>query len=177
MYEAFQAGLSSRLTTCGVQSKILRDSPSSPDPVQRVAAASTEFDSTATLVIKRAGGAVFRVSDRTANEGRRTTSALLFQLEIFDTKSANRTWLARSLFDSRKSNTDAATSAVEFATSIVTRLRDDGVLQGCPTTGWPVFEPPPYCWDVRRRILDQAEASGNDRLRRLAPTCDPELGE
>ena len=175
MYEAFQAGLTNRLATCGVPSKVLLVH-SSTDPVQRVADASAELAPTATLVIQRDGGDVVRESKRVGYMvTERTTSRLLFQLEMFDTSSARRTWLARSQFDTRESNTDAETSAVEFATSIVSRLRDDGILPGCPTSGWPAFKPPPRCWDVRRRILEQAEAGDNDRLRRLAPTCDPEL--
>ena len=173
MYEVFRAGLTNRLATCGVPSKVLSGN-SSEDPLQRIKDSTAEFEPTATLVIQRAGGAVIRESTGYMGTDR-TTSALLFQLEMIDTSSAHRTWLARSRFDTRKSNTDVETSAVEFATSIVSRLRDDGMLLGCPTSGWPAFEPPPHCADVRKRILEQADASDNDRLRQLAPTCDPEL--
>jgi hypothetical protein len=175
MYEAFQAGLTNRLATCGIPSKVLLVR-SSRDPGQRISDSSAELAPTATLVIQREGGEVVRESRSTGYlVTERTTSRLIFQLEMFDTSSARRTWLARSQFDTRKSNTDAETSAVEFATSIVARLRDDGILPGCPTGGWPAFKPPPRCSEVRRRILEQAEAGDNDRLRRLAPTCDPEL--
>lgn len=145
MHLGFVVALTKRLSMCGVTARLLQADASAVDPTARVTSSIQEFQADAVLLIGAAGGSV--VNDAS---GGSTDSALIFELKLFETASLRMTWRARSQFRrsgaSSSSNTDSDIDAgASFGTSIVSRLRDDRVLTGCPAlpAGWPELEPGP----------------------------------
>jgi len=139
MHLGFVVALTKRLSTCGVTARLLQAESSDLDPAARVASNIQEFQADAVLLIRAAGGSV--VNDRSDGN---TDSALIFELKLIETASQRMTWQAKSQFThsggASINNTDNdIDSGASFGTSIVSRLRDDRVLTGCPAppAGWP----------------------------------------
>jgi hypothetical protein len=166
------AALTNRLSMCGVTARLLHAQSSDPDPAARVAAYVKEFQADAVLLIKAAGGVVVN--------GDETESALIFELKLIETAALRMTWQARAMFEVRSQSVwiNDTDSGANFGTSIVSRLRDDRVLAGCPAlpAGWPEIKPRPGCREERQRVLAKAhhEANRAERLRLIstAPTCE-----
>lgn len=132
--------LANGFTTCGITSTVLVASPREPDPGQRIASAAKDFQTATVLQIVPAG-------DRLYGEDK---SQLLFAFKLVDLESRRVAWLASTVFDVKQGgrSTDELKSGERLGTSIVARLRDDGVLLDCPlvVAGWPLTphpEPPP----------------------------------
>lgn len=143
MHLGFVAALTKRLSMCGVTARLLQAESSDPDPAARVAKNIQEFQADALLLIRGAGGSVVH------GDGN-TDSALIFELKLIETASQRMTWHAKSQFVrsgiASINDTDRdIDSGASFGTSIVSRLRDDHVLTGCPAlpAGWPELRPGP----------------------------------
>jgi hypothetical protein len=121
------------------------------------------------LLIRAAGGQI--------GTGDNTDSALIFELKLIQTVSQRMTWHAKALFEvsSNSPGIYDIDSGVSFGTSIVSRLRDDRVLLGCPTlaAGWPKLRS--GCMVERQRVLAKAqqEVDLSERMRLIsfAPIC------
>lgn len=165
----FQFGLNSRLSTCGIESKILQADPMDLDPGKRMVISQQTYQATAMLVIRAGGGSLITSSNGFAK------GSMVFSMQVFDTLSNSVTWQARSIFDTSSSNLDDVTSGLQFATSIISRLRDDGLLHGCPPSAWPEVTPPMYCQDKREIILNAAARTSDPEQRttlmRSLPVC------
>jgi hypothetical protein len=74
-----------------------------------------------------------------------TRNNVTFAFKLVDLASRQTTWVARSQLDFvARHNPDDALTGLRFATSVVSHLRDDGVLPGCPAAaaGWPEVDVP-----------------------------------
>jgi hypothetical protein len=138
LYRGFEIGLTQRLGSCGVRARVLHGRAAQLDPtpeavkaIQAVAVMSIELASPP--LIRAVGFSSSRVS-------------AVFALKLEDIASRQTTWVARSKLEFRLLYTHAdAEFGAWFATQVVSRLRDDGVLTGCPATaaGWPAVDLPP----------------------------------
>lgn len=138
LHRGFVIGLERRLASCGVQAHVERIEPLELDPAQHVAQAVTAAGANATLEITAAGG-------KRTSQGDSSSDVLQFGLKMVDTASNEARWKGTaSLGLSQSWRTDRSGSGAAFATSIVTRLRDDGVLAHCPpgATSWPDLDLP-----------------------------------
>jgi hypothetical protein len=170
MHLGFEAALVKRLSTCGIAAKALEAQPGDLDPAARVSASAKELEADAILMITALGG------DWTES-GDTTSTTLIFDFKLVDVASGHVTWLAKSQLDvktnARINDFDSGTS---FGTSVVSRLRDDRVLAGCPTAtvGWPVI-PSAGCLEQRQRALAEAQQVADQRERMTqiasAPDC------
>jgi hypothetical protein len=140
MRTGLQAALANGFRACGVGSTMLAAGAVDLDPRARLGSAAKDFATAAVLQIEPAGDG-FRGKDE---------SQLRFALKLVDLESQQVTWLANAEFDVEIGGqfADEAKSGERLGTSIVSRLRDDGVLPGCPSVvaGWPRIphpEPPP----------------------------------
>lgn len=134
MYQGFMEGLTSRLATCGVPSKIVHRNPMDLDPDQHLAEVTKEFRPSAAMSITATDGA-----SRSLNGGL-DSMVVDSDLEIRDLKAGKQIWRARSRLYSRAGLTGSPRDwGFSFATSVVMRLRDDGVLTHCPpaSADWP----------------------------------------
>lgn len=132
-YHGFQAGLSSRLATCGIQSQIIEPSALELDLAGRIARATESSSSTTVLYIHAEGGSI-------THRGEALEGKLNFKLKIIDVTANKMLWLSTAHLDYTNSIwTNEGASGVRFATSIVAQLRDDRVLTHCPpaTAPWP----------------------------------------
>ena len=133
-----------------------------------------DFQPSAGLTIKAQGGTLVLIAPGPSKVGR-----LFFRFDLFDSASGNRIWIATSALpvEIEESWKDTLVG-VRFATNVASQLRDDGVLQGCPSSaaGWPEIRPFPGCQDERREALAKAmqESSDSERARLIAsaPTCE-----
>jgi hypothetical protein len=139
MRTALQAALAKGFTACGVASTMVA-SALDLDTSKRVGASAKDFEMAAVLQIEPAAGRVPSKDE----------SQLRFALKLVDLASQQVTWRANAEFDVELGGhfTDEVKSGERLGTSIVSRLRDDGVLPGCPSlvAGWPRTphaEPPP----------------------------------
>jgi hypothetical protein len=127
MLHEFEMNLSHVLAKCGVRSRILH--VGSRDMIQpRVEEAMVDFGPEAFLEIEPTGGSSYAYSDRVEHE-------IIFQLQLVDLESRAQIWLARAQL--RAASTDDAAAGSAFASTIVSQLRDDGVLKGCPGDARP----------------------------------------
>jgi len=138
LYRGFEAGLTQRLGSCGVRATVVHDAASLQDPaseavqaVQPAAAMSIELASPPFVYM--IGSGYSQVS-------------VVFAFKVADMASRQTTWEARSTpeFHLLHNEADARLGAW-YATQVVSRLRDDGVLTGCPAAaaGWPEVDLPP----------------------------------
>ena len=134
LYQGFEIGLTQRLGSCGVRARVLHGPAAQLDPaldagkvIQPVAVMSIELASPPSI---HAIGFSSRVS-------------AVFALKLEDITSRQTIWVARSKLEFFL-HADAKFGAW-FATQVVSRLRDDGVLTDCPATaaGWPEVDLPP----------------------------------
>jgi len=156
MHEGFHVALTSGLTACGVALRILHPDPMDLDLSQYIDANVKEFQPSAMLLINTTGG----------NIGGRP-STLTYDLKLIDLESNRVTWLAKSNFSIWVSDTD---SGGGFGISIVSRLRDDGVLMSCPRLLYQ------DCEKERRRAYSEASQETDERERKKviesAPKCN-----
>lgn len=139
LHRGLEIGLVQRLGSCGVRARVLTGRPAQLEPgseavkvVQPVAVMSIELASPP-LIQQNVGVDAAQVS-------------AVFALKLEDIASHQTTWVARSKLAFHLSYVQAdATLGAWFATQIVSRLRDDGVLTGCPAAaaGWPEVDLPP----------------------------------
>jgi hypothetical protein len=139
LHRGLEIGLAQRLGSCGVRARVLTGRPAQLEleseavkVVQPVAVMSIELASPP-FIQHIAGSDAARVS-------------AVFALKLEDIASHQATWVARSKLDFHLSYVQPdARFGAWFATQIVSRLRDDGVLTGCPTAaaGWPEVDLPP----------------------------------
>jgi hypothetical protein len=178
MNRGFEAGLTSRLATCGVATSIVHMSALDLDADARIAAVIAKFRASSVMSIATDGGLV----ERGLNGGLLDT--LWFKLKLLDTTSSKAAWIAQVRFEVEKnfvSNDQGV--GVRFATSIIARLRDDGILTRCPAPNvpWPAVEwpdevdPAHECLQERRRILYEARHIDDKDERReklnTLPSC------
>jgi hypothetical protein len=108
------------------------------DPGHRIASTAKDFQTATVLQIWPAGGRIYHAKD--------VESQLLFAFKLVDLASEQVTWLAKAEFDVEIGGhfIDEVESGERLGTSIVSRLRDDGVLRGCPpvAAGWPTIPRP-----------------------------------
>jgi len=172
MHVGFAAALANRLSVCGVAARLLQAQSLDSDPGARVLANVQEFQADAVLLIKAEGGRIMNSAD--------TDSALIFDLKLIETASQTVTWQAKSQFEVRLNSiwiydTD---SGISFGTSIVSQLRDDRVLTGCPAlaAGWPELPRRRACLAERQRLLAEArrQSDQTERMRLIssAPDCE-----
>ena len=172
MSQGFETGLVRRLGVCGVQSRVMYNDGMDLDFEQRMSEITKEFQPGAAMEIKALGGDIY------STNGTVTNAHLLFELKILYLESNQLTWLARSAFDFHTGSIDedAWNAGVEFATHIISRIRDDGVLPHCPAAGtrWPELD---FCREGRRRKVEEIKHVRDDRERRLLlealPVCMP----
>lgn len=138
LYRGFEAGLTQRLGSCGVRARVVHDAASLQDPaseavqaVQSAAVMSIELASPP--FIYRIGPSDFQVS-------------VVFAFNVTDMASRQTTWEARSKLEFHPMYNQADVKlGAWYATQVVSRLRDDGVLTDCPAAaaGWPEVDLPP----------------------------------
>ena len=140
MRMGLQKALANGFTACGITSTVLVASALELDPGQRIASAAKDFQTATVLQIVPAGGRLYGEDD----------SQLMFAFKLVDLESKQVAWLASAVFEVQHGGrpTDEVRSGERLGTSIVPRLRDDGVLADCPlvVAGWPSTphpEPPP----------------------------------
>ncbi len=139
IYRGLEIGLSQRLGSCRIRAKVLHDMRANPlDPT------STAFQAVqpvAVMSIELASPPYVR------NIGFATAVSAVFAFKLVDLASHETTWIARSKLEVRSMRSHMGLGG-RFATEIVSRLRDDGVLASCPAAGagWPELDlprPPP----------------------------------
>jgi len=172
MYEGFIAGLKSRLATCGVQSTFFSPGALELDADQQLAK----------LVAENRASAIMSIAHGPKNKLGTTENALQFELSIVDVASQKTVWMATGHLQMTKLAVDHSASGVQFATRVVSRLRADHVLKGCPPpeAGWSDVEvshsPPPECLEERQRVLDAAanttDLGKRAKMMQSAPTCE-----
>jgi hypothetical protein len=118
--------MASRLRACGITPRILTTYRLDMNPGQPIDVAVREFRPSAILSIMPIGVNRIRDERDERNERNKPDKTLFFKLALVDLASDKVTWVAKyrghgySDFGS------------EFALRIVLRLREDGVLKGCP---------------------------------------------
>lgn len=179
MFDGFQDAVTNRLAACGVQPSVLYVDPTVLGSEDRVATELKRSRPSAILMVRSAGGDVRvrgNISDNHIFAG-----TMRFDLAVLDAGSQAPTWRARATADVGQWSVSAETGA-QLATGIVSRLRDDGVLPGCPPRErpWPEITPPPGCLQQRRRVFREAAEAWDDDLRaaklRTLPTCSTAPG-
>jgi hypothetical protein len=176
MFDGFADALTHRLASCGIQSTVLYRDPMAIDFDDRVAA-EVQRAAPSALLTMRATGSNVRLTGRRGDGG--FIGPLSFDLTMLDAASNATTWRATSTMEVSigRDWSFRAIAGATFATSIVSRLRDDGVLSGCPApqAGWPTITPPPGCVQQRQRMLQEAANAYDDGLRAAAlqqvPSC------
>jgi hypothetical protein len=165
----FAGGLENRLAACGVVSQVVLG-PIAADPL--AASHGTGFQPSAALLVRSEGGQL------TTNQDIRY-GTLYFGFQLHDAASHKPSWVAKAEFHLATHNSlEDTLEGVRLATSIATRLRDDGVLPGCPaaSVGWQPMHAFSGCADERRRILVDAMHHPSDpersHLIASAPTCE-----
>ena len=188
----FAVGLTSRLTSCGVRSKVLFEDPLEFHPETRIAESLRALQASAILSINTIGGT--RTIGTTPSVGglggrrQRPNSTLAIEFKLADAVSNRSFWLARSKLVLKSEDLGDPAVGVDFATDLVAKLRSDGILNGCPPPGtdWPPISvrhhdaddpaPGPDCAARRQEILLQATAieDKGKRTRKIqsAPRCD-----
>jgi hypothetical protein len=176
MLDGFHDAVTNRLAACGVQSSVLQVDPTVLDSDDRVAAELQSSHPNVILMMRSAGAHVVGRPDG-------FHGTMWFDLAVLDARSQAPTWRARSTIDVTVGPWSAsAETGAQLATGIVSRLRDDGVLAGCPPRerAWPEITPPPGCLQQRQRVFREAREAWDDDLRvaklRTAPTCDTAPG-
>ena len=135
MRTGLQTALAKGFTACGVGSTMVA-SALDLDPGKRIGSSAEDFQTAAVLQIEPTGG---RLHGKDENQ-------LRFALKLVDLASQQVTWLANAEFDVEIGgrSTDEVKFGERLGTSIVSRLRDDGVLPGCPLViaSWPTIPHP-----------------------------------
>lgn len=135
MRTGLQTALAKGLSACGVASTMVA-SALDLSPSDRVGSSAKDFATAAVLQIEPAGSRVHGNDE----------SPLRFAFKLVDLESQQVTWAASAEFDVEAGGhaTDEVKSGERLGTSIVSRLRDDGVLPGCPLVlaGWPIIPHP-----------------------------------
>ena len=129
LYRGFVGALKSGLADCGVTASIEQIGALDLDVDQRIASTIDTFHaSSAMLVLANGGNQTFNRSNGVE------TYQLRFTLKLLDVVSNHVTWMAETKLSMLTSwVTDDVGTGARFATSIVSRLRDDGMLAGCPS--------------------------------------------
>lgn len=125
----FEAGLMDRFTACRIESRLWTSGAVDPETQLPISsgAIARDIEATTTMSITSAGGIVQPIGLGA------TKRALAFNLNVVDVRSHNMIWQARSQFSVRTGLfSDEQGEGYRVATSIVSRLRDDGVLARCP---------------------------------------------
>jgi hypothetical protein len=138
LYRGFESGLTQRLGTCGVRASVVHDRMAQLDPASD---AVRVIHPVAVMSIELASPPFIQ----TIGIGAAQVSAV-FALKLEDIASRRTTWVARSKIEFHLLYTHAdAQLGAWFATQVVSRLRDDRVLTGCPAAdqGWPAVDLPP----------------------------------
>jgi hypothetical protein len=156
MSQGFEAGWSNRLSACGVKSVIFRNEVQNLDVGADADSATQRFRPTAILWIDFETGFV----DASAGERK-----LNFNLKMIDAKSRKPVWRASTQFavNGAASVEDRENFGVGFATTVVSKLRGDGVLSTCPPAGnaWPAVD---VAGELQRRpTLDESKAVARPR--------------
>lgn len=126
VYRGFVEGLQLRFGRCGIPASIDRLGALDLDPDRRIATRIETFQATSALLVTAEGGTRTRYNGYDTNE-------LRFTLKLLDVGSNKVMWMAESKFSmARNRMTDDVGTGARFAASIVARLRDDGILAGCP---------------------------------------------
>lgn len=139
MRTGLQTSLAKGFTACGVASAMV-PSDLDLDLDGRIGSSVEDFQTAAVLQIEPAGGRLHSKDE----------SQLRFALKLVDLVSQQVTWRANAELDVESGGhvTDEVKFGERLGNSIVSRLRDDGVLPDCPSliAGWPRNphpEPPP----------------------------------
>ena len=157
MSQGFEAGWANRLNACGVKSVIFHNDVQNLDAGADTDSATQRFRPAAILWIDFETGFV----DATAGERK-----LNFNLKLVDAKSRKPMWHASTRFavnTSAASVEDRENFGVGFATTVVSRLRGDGVLATCPPAGtaWPAVD---VASELQHRpTLDESKAVARPR--------------
>jgi hypothetical protein len=160
------AGLTNRLTACGVPSAIVRPDPMELDPAQRIAAVERDFQPSAVLWLKPASVTTTRYSDGAARD-------VVLDLTVTEVATNHLDWLAKAKLHV---GSNTAVFGSSFATEVVSQLRADQVLTHCPSedAGWP--RPDPGCQIDRRKALLEAQRITDQYARmqayKLVPSCE-----
>jgi hypothetical protein len=136
MRTGLQTALANGFWACGVASTMLAAGAVDLNPRARIGSAAKDLATAAVLKIEPAEGSLYGKYER----------QLHFALKVVDLESRQVTWLANAEFDVELGGqfTNEVRSGERLGTSIVSRLRDDGVLPGCPSlvAGWPLIPHP-----------------------------------
>jgi hypothetical protein len=133
---AFEEGVVRRLTACGVEARFVSADRMDPTPLDaRIGAVLAQQQASAVMFVKAAGGELG------------STNWLHVKLDLIDIRTDKATWVADASAYFSSGDTSEADGA-RFATLLVTRLRDDGVLAHCKPG-----EAYPGCFDDLRRAL------------------------
>jgi hypothetical protein len=165
-YKGFQAGLMGRLADCGIASRVLPTGPVNADDPAQIELIPGEQPPTTAMSIGLSDRKIYKVY----HPGTVTISGtLFFELKIFDATSHKVIWLAKSSFEF-PSRDDDELHGMQFASNLITRLQDDGMLNRCR-----VHEAYPGCLQQRRELRLQASKTV-DKLERWklfqsAPSC------
>lgn len=126
-YRVFESVLRAKLRQCGIRSRILQSNPLELDAATHVSESADELRPNAMMMVKGISGQ--HVIDR---------SRLYLDLKLFDIASARVLWIAKLAFDVDSNGVWFEDSAAgnRLATGIVSQLRDDRVIAGCPAS-WP----------------------------------------
>lgn len=160
----FERGVVQRLGTCGVDARVVSADRMDPTPPEsRVEAALAQLETHTVMIVKAEGGELATGPGRSVNR----VTALL---ELKDVRTRHTTWLADAT--AYFSTADAGeTDGAAFATLLVTRLRDDGVLTRCrPGEAYP------GCFEDRRHALEARLRHASSEVRYATkpkvPRCD-----
>lgn len=152
---AFEAGMVRRLAACGVEARIVSaDRMDLTPPEARVEAALARLEASAVMNVKATGG---EVGD---------PSLLYITLDLTDVRTRERTWVAGASAYFSASDTAGARDGAAFATLLVTRLRDDGVLTHCKPG-----ETYPGCFDDLRQALAARQRAVDPGAAEPLPRC------
>ena len=159
---AFEAEVVRRLTACGVEARVVSADPMDPTPLDaQIGATLAQLQTDAVMIVKAMGGEIG------------SPNQLRAKLLLTDVETHERTWFAYA--SAYFSNGDAAgADAAAFATLVVTRLRDDGVLTRCKAG-----EAYPGCFDDLRRAQEarqRARALGQPDAAESMPRCNVPAG-
>lgn len=181
MFDGLHDALTNRLAACGVRPSALYLDPADLGSQDRIAAELGRSHPNAVIMVRGAGSRVIGTRLITGDYAFKGT--MWFDLTVLETRSQAPIWRARAKVDVTVGGWSvSAESGAQFATGVVSRLRDDGVLVGCPPReqAWPTITPPPGCLQQRQRVFRAAADAWDNDLRvaklREAPTCDTAPG-
>lgn len=128
MYDGFRGSIMAALSWCHVEGRLEHKDPMGLDEEDRLLRSLKEFQPDAQLLIDATGGTL-QGDARSTLRGVQVLKRL-FEVDLFVGAAREVAWHASVVM--QDSHGDPAANGAELAVHVISRLRADGLLQGCP---------------------------------------------